>query len=524
MKLFYSTIILLFSFFVNAQNLTFDWAKSLGGPNEDHSNSIAVDGSGNVYTSGTFIGIADLDPSVGVFNLSTSAGNQEKYVSKLDASGNFVWAIKSVGGIIKFDPVGNIVLFNSDSIIKLTPTGSVIWRKGTIAIGGLTISNYEIDAVGDIYLVGGFSGLVDFNTSSNIDTLRSESTSGFILKLDNLCNFVWVKALDNVYVTPFGFGNSVANTIEINSTGDLLITGDFLRTIDFDPSITTYTLSTLTTSFSSPARKFILKLDASGNFVWAKDIGNLDFYYVLSTTCESSNFYLTGSDGVGKALLSKFDLSGNHLWTNNLSGSGSFGKSVKTDVNNNVYLMGVFTGTCNFNPGGAFFVNSVGSFDGFISKYDSNGNFIFTESFGGTSYDNVIGADLDGVGNVYITGDYFGTSDFDPSVASYSLTTAAGSNDAFVLKLGNTVIGIEEYSKNNSLIIYPNPNNGVVIIKTSSEGSYELINALGQTIKTFKLNSNNHFTISIDDLQQGIYYVVGKENNQSVSQKIIVIE
>ena len=67
------------------------WTKNLGGTSDDYGQSIAVDYSGNVYTTGYFSGTVDFDPGAGIFNL-TSVGSIDIFVSKLDASGNFVWA------------------------------------------------------------------------------------------------------------------------------------------------------------------------------------------------------------------------------------------------------------------------------------------------------------------------------------------------------------------------------------------------------------------------------------------------
>lgn len=60
----------------------------MGGPSFAHGNSISVDASGNVYTTGYFAGTVNFDPGSGTFNL-TAAGNQDIFISKLDASGNF---------------------------------------------------------------------------------------------------------------------------------------------------------------------------------------------------------------------------------------------------------------------------------------------------------------------------------------------------------------------------------------------------------------------------------------------------
>jgi uncharacterized repeat protein (TIGR03803 family) len=72
--------------------------------------------------------------------------------------------------------------------------------------------------------------------------------------------------------------------------------------------------------------------------------------------------------------------------------------------------------------------------------------------------------------------------------------------------------------------VFPNPSNGLFTIKSIPAGTYYLTNTLGQSIKTIQLDATNNFTITIDDLPQGIYTLVGKENNQMVSQKIIVIQ
>ena len=67
------------------------WAKSLAGTDMDQGKSVAVDASGNVFTTGTFRGTVDFDPGAGSASL-TSAGSDDMFISKLDASGNYVWA------------------------------------------------------------------------------------------------------------------------------------------------------------------------------------------------------------------------------------------------------------------------------------------------------------------------------------------------------------------------------------------------------------------------------------------------
>jgi hypothetical protein len=81
---------------INAQTPNWLWAKSMGGTGNDYGYSIALDASGNVYTTGSFFGSVDFDPGIGTFNL-TSAGSSDIFICKLNSSGNFVW-VKSMGG------------------------------------------------------------------------------------------------------------------------------------------------------------------------------------------------------------------------------------------------------------------------------------------------------------------------------------------------------------------------------------------------------------------------------------------
>ena len=88
--------LLLISINIHAQSPTFAWAKAMGGAGSGAGNSIATDAAGNVYTTGSFEGKADFDPGAGTFHLK-AAGGTDIFISKLDATGKFVWA-KSMGG------------------------------------------------------------------------------------------------------------------------------------------------------------------------------------------------------------------------------------------------------------------------------------------------------------------------------------------------------------------------------------------------------------------------------------------
>lgn len=85
---------LLAATMVYAQN--YEWARSFGGASFEEARAICVDASGNVYTTGTIYATGDFEPGPGITTL-TSMGSNDIYVQKMDASGNFVWALQFCG-------------------------------------------------------------------------------------------------------------------------------------------------------------------------------------------------------------------------------------------------------------------------------------------------------------------------------------------------------------------------------------------------------------------------------------------
>lgn len=102
------------SLFLFSQNTTFGWAKQIGGGQDDKSSGIAVDNSGNVYTTGCFEYTVDFDPGDGEYILS--GNDSEIYVNKVDADGNFVWA-KQFKGAISYKKATGICLDNIGNVL-----------------------------------------------------------------------------------------------------------------------------------------------------------------------------------------------------------------------------------------------------------------------------------------------------------------------------------------------------------------------------------------------------------------------
>jgi len=107
------------------------------------------------------------------------------------------------------------------------------------------------------------------------------------------------------------------------------------------------------------------------------------------------------------------------------------GYGIAVDALANVYVTGYFEDTATF---GSFSLTSAGSEDIFISKLDNNGNFVYAKQLGGTDDDVGNAIAVDGSGNVYTTGYFADTADFDPATGTFNLTSI-GSSDIFISKL-----------------------------------------------------------------------------------------
>lgn len=465
-----------------AENVEFAWAGSVGGPDVFGEYSVedlavAVDASGNAYTTGHFRGTVDFDPGAGTFNFTT-AGSSDAYVSKLDASGNFVWA-KQMGGVggdvgggiavdasenvytmgrfsrtVDFDPgPGAFSLTSPGSwsgfVQKLSPSqASAELAAETISgLGGAGFAITEghsiaVDASGDALVTGQFSETVDFDPGPLTENLTSTGFfDAFVTRLDTDANFLFAAQVGSPGTQAHGHGTAM------DASGNMYTTGYFQGTADFDPGPATFHLTS-----AGSWDIFVQKLDPAGNFLWATRMGSSGLEAGSGIVVDAArNVYITGhfsgtvdfdpgpatasltSAGNSDIFVQKLDDSGSLLWATRMgSTDADFGQDVTVDASGAVYVTGHFQGTADFDPGpGVVALTSAGSADVFVSKLDASGGLLWAERMGGTGFDAGNGLALDDSGSVFTTGYFQGTADFDPSAGTAQLTSAGG-YDVFV--------------------------------------------------------------------------------------------
>lgn len=172
--------------------------------------------------------------------------------------------------------------------------------------------------------------------------------------------------------------------------------------------------------------------DANGNFYTTGYFSNYCDFDISDDTAIVEH----GDDF--EIFVSKYNNSGELQWVKTFGGpNGENGIAVTTDTNGNVYITGIFQDQMDFDPGvGEFFMTPAGYLDTFILKLDANGEFVWAKSIAGIDYEQANGIGTDAQGNVYLTGFFFATTDFDPGTAEFNLTPIAF-HDCFALKLNN---------------------------------------------------------------------------------------
>lgn len=483
-------ILSIFALHCNAQNVSLDWVKTWGGSSTETASILRNDSEGNIYMVGKFSGTMDFDPGAGVVN-KTSNGGFDIYILKLNSVGAFLW-VKTFGNAsndivehAEVDQLDNILLtgrfvdsidfdpssavdtktsngFSDVYILKLSDTGNYLWSKTFGASKHETSRGLAINSSNEIAIAGRFLDTVDFDPGPGVANKVALTVDIYLLKLSASGNFIWVKTLEG----PVNSSVQV-NDILFDQNDNLLMNASYKDSIDVDPSSATHFL----TDPASPLQfnLFILKLNSSGNFLWAKQFENTVGNSVgISKLAHDSvgNYYLGGffygnidfDLGAGTfnivtprpaSYILKMDSNANFIWAKHMGGFSGQSPEYETvfeiaiDVLSNVYLCGSFKGYEDFDPGpGVFYLgvpNHNSHVHAYIMKLDNAGNLGWAKNIGyqpsAASANSII---LNHAGDLYVAGDFFDHTDFDFNSGVHNILPQ-GNWDAYVLKIKNCV-------------------------------------------------------------------------------------
>lgn len=374
--------------------------------------------------------------------------------------------------------------------------------KNAVKIEGtktITTRSIQVDSQNNKYVAGTFNGTADFDSSENEALLTTNGGNDiFLAKYDENGNYLWAFNLGGASTSGFYF-DAMGDMI-LDNQGNIYLTGDITGTTDMDPSGNTANMS---------AGIFLAKYNSNGGYLWA--------------------FSIYGSS------------------------TSQAGKSLAVDSSNNVYMAGVFANSNgDFDPSSnEKKLQAIGSNDYFIAKYTEDGNYLWAFNLGSTTNQSYgdINILTDNSSNLFVSGNFSGIMDFDPSkeVESYD---AGGDLNMFLAKynsngnyiwakdiktidntndgvISNIAYGMDIDSSNNVYIsgqmglpidFDPTENNAIFDISSSKkqsflskydeDGDYEWAVAFANT-------NNSLSTGLVIDSQSSNIYVTGFSNHSA---------
>ena len=354
------------------------WFLTVGDSNSNTGNDVAIDGDGNVYTSGM--------------------SNSDIFVIKHDKDGTEQWqrlintnSSEQIG--IGLDSSNNVyVVGDTDEssqgsldfhITKFNSSGTEIWQRG---LGGSGIEQMfghsTTDSSGNTYGTG-------YTTSAGQGTFAQ-----YLAKWNSSGTVQWQRTLSMS-------GQHAGHDVALDSSGNVYMCGE--------SDLGTLNNTNLT----------LAKWASNGTHQWTRYLRGSSYgEYGYGVAVDSSdNIYVCGSTssvgaGSNDLLLVKYNSSGTVQWRRTLGGSGSDeGKGVAVDSSDNVYVCGTTRSTSN----GTRYI--------MIAKIDPSGNLQWQNTLGGTSQDYGEHIEVDSSDNIYVVGK--------------TQSTGQGSNDIFVAKLPN---------------------------------------------------------------------------------------
>ena len=474
-----------------------EWTNVLSGSILNVISALGADPQGNVFITGTFRDTTDFDPGSGVYEMSVTTGD-DIYICKYSATGALIWAKQILGvmsaspmdmivdqqgsilicgsfaGTTDFDPGTNVHEVSSNGsndifILKLDNDGNFVWVKSYGSTDYDYAKSIKTDNQGNVYFLGKFGQTIDMDPSNTHLVLTSQGFDDILVaKLDAMGNTTWAKSVG-------GTGIDYCQSIILDNNNNIIFSGSFINTVDFDPSAATFSLS------SDSTDGFLCKFTNNGSFVWTKQFsgsGEATFTHLLCTnvneifaiadfngpaTFDNNGQTLTYSSfGESDLMLFKFDQNGNYVLGKQLGGDNfDFVTGIIDDGLGNPIIAGNFYQTSTFATGDPMILLSSQNFsDGFMVRYTSSLDVDEVIQYGnnnGTLYS----ADFveNNTGNAFWSGCFCGQMGFNPNQpdSTYSSVTNCA---IFFSKWGN-ITGINDLIYNDRIVVYPSPSNGI---------------------------------------------------------------
>ena len=336
------------------------WVRQVGGQGTDYAAGVGVDAAGNAYLAGTF-GVA---AQAGAIRIVDPCSSQGVFMAKLDPNGNFLWATNAGGGTpsangVAVDSAGNQYVLGtfwsgltcggtslpgdsgaaSTFLTKLDASGQFLWAKRIFGLQSAVFAgSVVLDGLGGLYVTGTFDSYACFDA---IILHAGSSRAGFLARADVDGNFLWARAL-----------GSAARSAASDRAANVYVTGEYSGTASFGSVF-------LSVNGSEGYGTYLVKMTAGGDVVWARSAEHMIGYGLNPLQVDSrDSVYLAGAfycertygattyqsgGGYGSTILTKLDGAGQILWRKHITGpANNSPAALARDDAGNVYLSGQY--------------------------------------------------------------------------------------------------------------------------------------------------------------------------------------
>ncbi len=463
------------------------WVKQFGSVGDGSINDLVSDLAGNIYFSGYFRRDVDFDPSESKFILKGSERSRLGFVCKLSRDGELIWVTK----INNLDD-------HSEGV------GLVVDEFQNVYCTGNYFAPYKIWSPN--YYSNGYSDV-------------------FLMKFDIDGNEVWSKR----------FGGSMydnAHNLAFLSDSQLVISGAYSNTVDFDPSD-----DTLIKVSQAENNAFLTVFSTEGDFIWVKTIDSptntvfrsleidknhniyttTSFVDTLSLTVKGVNRKIIPLNGSRDVLILKIDQKGAVSWVNQLEGSGgasSFDSEVSIDGD---FIVSIIFDEelCYQLNGDRVCNNSLGEDDVLFLWLNKDGEIVNQTKLEGSGVIKVYTFKVNKDNVLYASG----LLDGEMKINSTSEITSHG--NIFHVRINSIVTNLEDNQLfNHKSTFYPNPTQGITYLNNSLGKSVLWIyDSIGNLVS--KVKYQNH--LDLRGFSPGVYFI-HLSNNQKIELlgKVIV--
>ncbi|RFS16974.1 SBBP repeat-containing protein [Emticicia sp. C21] len=348
----------------------------------------------------------------------------------VDNSGN-IYITGTFTGTTQFGAISKTSEGSSDIFIAKYNSSAILqWVKSAGGENGEAATSIAVDASGNVYVTGSHGGEATFE-SVTLSTYGG--TDIFVVKYNTSGVFQWVKAAG-------GEQNDVGLGIAVDNSGLVYLTGSYIDYAHFGASITINAQGELDESDI-----FIAKMDNTGTFQWVQTAGGENKDQGKGIVADNTGIYLTGdfegtatfgainktATGLSDMFVAKYNTSGDCQWVKSGGGTADdHGNGLAIDASGNVYITGQFYGTATFEATNIG-TSIANTYEIFLVKYNNSGALQWAQAAGGTAFDNGSGVAVFG-NNVYLTGFFTNSATFGTNTVS-----GYGDFDIFVAKYSN---------------------------------------------------------------------------------------